>query len=66
VIIYRRCSSVSDNGDEHLLQNHNREHLEKNHYMSVNSKPTASQQNMKKLPISTIFSFISGVVDTGD
>ncbi len=35
----------------------------KNDYMSVNSNPAASQQNMKKLPISKIFSFISGVVD---
>jgi hypothetical protein len=32
-------------------------------HMSVNSKPIASQQNMKKLPISKIFSFISDVVD---
>jgi hypothetical protein len=29
--------------------------------MSVNSSPTASQKNMKKLPISKIFSFIAGV-----
>jgi hypothetical protein len=34
--------------------------------MSVNSYPTASQQNMKKLPVSKIFSLIDGVVDTGD
>jgi hypothetical protein len=28
-----------------------------NHYIYVNNDPTASQQNMKKLPISNIFSF---------
>jgi hypothetical protein len=27
---------------------------------------TASQQNMKKLPLSKMFSFIAGVVGTGD
>jgi hypothetical protein len=31
--------------------------------MSVNSNPTASQQNMKKLPISKICSSIAGVYD---
>jgi hypothetical protein len=30
--------------------------------MSVNSKPTASQQKMKNPPTSNIFSFIAGVV----
>jgi hypothetical protein len=34
--------------------------------MSVNSNQTASQQNMKKFPISTICLFIAGIVDTGD
>ncbi len=34
--------------------------------MNVNSNPTASQQNKKKLPVSKIFPFIAGVVDTGD
>jgi hypothetical protein len=28
--------------------------------------PTASEQNMKKLPFLKFFSFIAGVVDTGD
>jgi hypothetical protein len=31
--------------------------------MSVISNPTASQQNMKKIPILNFFSFIAGVVD---
>jgi hypothetical protein len=34
--------------------------------MSVNSKPAASKLNKKKLSVSKIFSFIAGVVDTGD
>jgi hypothetical protein len=34
--------------------------------MSVNSKPTASQQNKKKLLVSTFFPFVAGIVDTGD
>jgi hypothetical protein len=34
--------------------------------MNVNSNPTASQQNKKKLPVSKFFPFIAGVVDTGD
>jgi hypothetical protein len=33
--------------------------------MSINSNPTASQENMKKLLVSKYFSFITGVVDTG-
>jgi hypothetical protein len=31
--------------------------------MSVNGKPTASQQNMNNLPISKFFSFFAGVID---
>jgi hypothetical protein len=31
--------------------------------MSINSNPTASQENMKKLPISKIFPFIAGVAE---
>jgi hypothetical protein len=34
--------------------------------MSVNSNPTESQQNKKKLPVSKFFSFIAGVVVTGN
>ncbi len=34
--------------------------------MNVNNYPEASQLSMKKLPDSEFFSFISGVVDTGD
>jgi hypothetical protein len=34
--------------------------------MSVNSKPTASQQNIKKLPSQIFFSFIAGVNGIGD
>jgi hypothetical protein len=34
--------------------------------MSVNSNPTASQQNKKKLPVSKFFPFLAGAVDTGD
>jgi hypothetical protein len=34
--------------------------------MSVNRNPTSSQKNIKKLPVSKYFSFIAGVVDTGD
>jgi hypothetical protein len=40
------------------------EHRVKNHFMTVNSNPTASKQNMKKLSIQKFFPFISGVVDT--
>jgi hypothetical protein len=38
----------------------------KNHSMSVNSNPTASQQNKKKLPVSNFFPFFAVVVDTDD
>jgi hypothetical protein len=34
--------------------------------IAYTSNQTTSQQNMKKLPISKIFSFIAGVIDTGD
>ncbi len=34
--------------------------------MSVNFDPTAFQKNMKKLSVSNISSFISGIVDTVD
>jgi hypothetical protein len=42
------------------------EQIVKSHYMSVNSNPTASQQNKKKLPVSKFFQFFAGAVDTGD
>jgi hypothetical protein len=32
--------------------------------MSVKSKATASQQNMKKLPVSKIFPFIASVAES--
>jgi hypothetical protein len=34
--------------------------------MSVNSSPTAWQQNMKKLAVSNFLTFIAGVIDNGD
>jgi hypothetical protein len=34
--------------------------------MGVNSNPTASQQNKKKLPVSKFFPLIADVVDTSD
>jgi hypothetical protein len=34
--------------------------------MSVRCNPTASQQNMNKLSVSKLFSFIAGAVNTGD
>jgi hypothetical protein len=34
--------------------------------MNVNSNPEASQQYIKKLNYLEFFSFIAGVVDTGD
>jgi hypothetical protein len=39
---------------------------EKIYYRYVNTKPAESQLNMKKLSVSKFFSFITGVVDTGD
>ncbi len=42
------------------------EHSVKNHYMSVNSSPTAWQQNMKNLAVSNFLTVIAGVVDNGD
>jgi hypothetical protein len=33
--------------------------------MNVKNNPPASQQNMKKLPVSKIFSLIAGLFDTG-
>jgi hypothetical protein len=38
----------------------------KNHFMSVivNSNPTVSQQNKKKLPVSNFFPFIAVVIET--
>jgi hypothetical protein len=42
------------------------EYKVKNPDMSVNSNPTASQLNTKKLPVSKFFSFIAGVIDTGE
>jgi hypothetical protein len=41
-------------------------HFIRNHYMSVRCNPTASQQNMNKLSVSQLFSFIAGAVNTGD
>jgi hypothetical protein len=41
------------------------DHYVKNHYMSVNSNPTASQKKITKSS-SKYFSFITGVIDTGD
>jgi hypothetical protein len=34
--------------------------------VSLNAKLIASKQNMEKLSVSTFFSFIAGVIDTGD
>ncbi len=34
--------------------------------MGVNSNPTASQENKKKLPVSKFFPLIAHVVDTSD
>jgi len=34
--------------------------------MSVNSNTTASGKNLKKVLDSNVFSFIAGVIDTGD
>jgi hypothetical protein len=34
--------------------------------MSVGRNPTASQQEMKNLPVAKFFSFYDGVVDTDD
>ncbi len=34
--------------------------------MNVNSNPTASQQDKKKIPVSKFFPFFAGVIDTGD
>jgi hypothetical protein len=41
-------------------------HFIRNHYMSVRCNPTTSQQNMNKLSVSKLFSFIAGAVNTGD
>jgi hypothetical protein len=40
--------------------------LSKTNDRSVNSNPTASQQNIEKHPGSKLFTFIAGVIDTGD
>jgi hypothetical protein len=45
---------------------HLKVNIEQNHYMSLISNPVASQQNMKTYFLSQNFSFIAGVVDTGD
>jgi hypothetical protein len=37
-----------------------------NHYVTVNSNPTTSQQIMNKFPVSKFFSFIASVVEIGD
>jgi hypothetical protein len=50
-----RCKDI-------ILHTHQKEYKVKNHYVNVNSNPTASQQN-KKIPF---FSFIAGVIDTSD
>jgi hypothetical protein len=50
---------------QHQLPYNQSEHQVKNQ-VSVNSNPTAPQQNIKKLPVSKFFSIIVNVVDTGD
>ncbi len=50
-----RCKDIS-------LHTHQKEYKVKNHYVNVNSNPTASQQNKKN----SFFPFIAGVVDTSD
>ncbi len=60
----------NETGDKYLqkisLPTPESKHYVNNQYMSVNSNPTASQKNMKKLPFSTKFSFIADVFDTGN
>jgi hypothetical protein len=41
----------------HHLASPQNEHVGKNHYMNVNTKPTAFQQNKKKLHVSKFFQF---------
>jgi hypothetical protein len=61
-------TGVNNTGDETVSTIsaclHLKETLNKNHCMSVNSNPAASQLNKKKLPVSKSFSFIASVVDT--
>jgi hypothetical protein len=40
--------------------------LSKNHFMSVNSNTTASEQNKKKNSVSELYLFIAGVIHTAD
>ncbi len=67
-IVYCRCQrhwrwNVCNNM---VLPTPQSEHKVKNHYMNVNSNPAPSHQNMKNFLDSEFFSFIAGVIDTGN